>query len=332
MSIRTCVSAAAFFSALLVLAAPSPAADDISGKWQASFGNTVYVMDLTVKGEEATGALVSPRTGSKYPIESGTYRDSTLKISVPTKKATVEAKLSGDRLEGNYTFGDRSGKFVATRGAGAAALVGKWRVTGTASGAGSREVKGTLEFAEKDGKLTGKLITDGGGAGELKSIKVEGNKMKFSADHNVEGTTLSYEAEGTIEGSEMKGTWKAADGSVSGEFKATKEAAPKAGPLAARYVVTAALPDGQSMRVTFEPKVEGEKLGGAIILRSGQKVAISSGSFRDGRLEAEADIPYEGQTARVKLTGTLGDKGVLKGSWSSDQGSGEWTGRQIEDI
>lgn len=326
MSTRWRVSAAALFVAMPFLASPAAAADDISGRWGAQFG-TPYWMDLNLKGEEVTGALVSPRSGNKYPIEKGTFRDSTLKLTVPSKKATVEAKLSGDRLEGKYTWGDESGKFLATR----AGLPGKWRATVLVTD--GREMTGTLEFAEKDGKLSGKIVTDRGSV-DLKSVEAKDGDVVFTVSYTRDGQTREYTVEAAFEGADaLKGKWKSADGSETGEFKATREGKPgKAPELAGRYLVTANLPDGQTMRVTFEAKVEGEKLAGSVILRSGQKVPVLDGSYREGRFELEADIPYEGQTARVKVTGTAGDKGVLRGSWSTDQGSGDWTGRPIEDI
>jgi hypothetical protein len=170
---------------------------------------------------------------------------------------------------------------------------------------------------------------------EMKSVESKEGKVAFTVSFTIEGQNQDFAVQAAFDGSDaLKGTWKTADGNLSGDFKAKREVetGKPAGGLAARYVIAANLPDGQTLRVNFEPKVEAGKLGGAIILRGGQKVQVSAGSFRDGSMEAEAEIPYQGQTVRVRLTGTVGDRGVIKGSWSSDQGSGDWTGRPVEDI
>jgi len=327
------ISTIAAIAIAALAASPALAGEAISGKWQAKFKadggtTTEYFAELEQKGETVTGALVSPRTGSRYPLAEGTFKDGKLALRVPTKRARVEAKLAATGLEGTFTFEDLKGVFSAVR---AASPVGVWKAVIVSPD--GREREGKLEITEREGKLAGKASRDDLSL-DLKDVKFERGKLSYSVVmRSREGAEVTVNVESLLEGDRLKGTWKLADGSQSGEVRATRAGAPAAAPsLASRYVVSASLPDGNTFRASIEPKVKDGKLEGTLALPGGAKIAIAGGTYRDGRIEFSAEVPYEGVTRRVKISGTVGEKGVIAGAWTSDEGSGDLTARPVTDL
>jgi hypothetical protein len=340
--------ASVFLGAFLMIAAlaarPGAAAEGVSGEWAIQLeveGQSVeYSLELTQTGDTVRGELVSPRTKNHYPIEGGSFKDSTLKFKVPQKNnAEVTARLSGDKLEGTLAIGDVSGKFIG-RSKGAAprdagkkpSLPGKWRTT--AKLPDGQELAGALEVAEKGGKMSGTVSSDRGSL-DLKTVTLaDGGKATLGFILPTGNGDLEVTIDATFDGADrLKGRWSLADGNTSGEWTAQREAPPKAPAkiaLADRYRIETKI-DGNAFVVDFRPRVSEEKLSGSITHPDGKKVEIQ-GSYREGRIEAELEVPYQGQTKRVRITLTVGEKGVLTGSWKTDDGSGDLIGRPVEEI
>jgi hypothetical protein len=365
-------------SLLIILATARGAAapPDISGEWdlviELAGQAREYKLDLKQTGEVVRGELVSPRSKNHYPLKEGTFKDSLLKIDIPRNFEgqevilKVQAKLAGERaekLDGTYEVeGLGSGKFTATRKSPPAqppapkappsstapppsrapaekkvSLLGKWRTV--AKLREDRDISSLLEVTEREGKLNAVSSSDRGSL-EMKSVTLGGDgAVAFGFVLPTNSGDQEFVIKASFAGPDrLKGSWSRADGSISGDWSAEREAPPPpaaaaaAGPLKARYQVQATLPEGRTVQFDLRPKVEGEKVGGVLVTDSGKTIEIRSGSFKDGRLAFEVEMAREGDVRKVKISAVLGERGVLKGTWAGDDSSGEWSGRPVEDL
>jgi hypothetical protein len=344
---------------LTVLAAlrSAPAAGpDLTGGWEVVIdlqGQKVdYRLDLSQKGEAVTGELLSPRSGNRYPVREGSLRDSTLRLLIPREIAgrkvvlTVAAKVVGEkweRLEGTYQAeGLGSGKLsgVRKRSPAAAATpgkpspVGKWK--GSASVPGEREIQSLLEIVEREGKLSGTAAGERGSL-DFKSVSLGADGALVLTFNLLRGDgEREYVIRAAFEGPDLlRGRWSAADGSSGGAWSARREppAPPPAGPaLRPRYRLLAQLPGGKTAELDLRPRIEGEKLAGTLTTSRGKRAQILSGSYRGGRIELEADLVDEGEARRVKITGVSGERGFFQGTWATEDSTGTWSGRPVEEL
>ncbi len=324
--------------------APGAAAEGVAGEWTIQLevaGQTMeYSLELSQSGEKVRGDLVSPRSKKRYPIDEGSFKDSTLRFKVPEKGAEVVARLVGEKLEGTVDAGGLSGKFSGLSKGPAreapgkkGALAGKWRTTARLPN--DREMSGSLEVVEREGKLSGTLAGERGSL-DLKSIAVtEAGKVLMALVLPTNSGDREVSLEASFDGPDrLKGRWSLADGSATGEWSARRESPPRPAAKASllpRYRVEAKVPGGDTFTFDLRPRAEGGKLAATITLEGGSKVEVQ-GSCQDGKVEFEWDVPYQGQTRRVKVDGEVGEKGVLQGSWRSDEGSGEWIGRPVVEV
>ena len=330
-------------ASILFLAAGSlpAAAGDVAGTWDGVFEmagqRREYSFELTRDGEAVQGFMVSPRSKNRYPVEEGSIRDSTLRITVKHSQGQVkiEAKLDGDLLEGTCeAAGTGSAKFTARRAAGApkaegkaGALRGTWKVTAKAD---EREMQSDMEIVEKDGKLSGTMRSERGST-DLREPKLQDGKFTARIVLQRSSGEFQIDLEAVFDGPDrLKGTWKTGGDEATGPWEARRAAVPVK--LQARYLVEAIQSDGQVFRVFLEPRIDGERLGGAMFLENGEKVELRSGTARDGRFECEVTFPFKGEEMTVKIAGSLQEKGLLEGTWQADGGSGSWTGKPVAEL
>src|SRR6185369_2809365 len=83
-----CIAFALSFGTLGSVVAEAP---DPVGEWEVvvELGGQPreYVLELKKKGEGFDGALVSPRTKNRYPVENITFKDQVLKMDIPREFA-----------------------------------------------------------------------------------------------------------------------------------------------------------------------------------------------------------------------------------------------------
>jgi len=88
-------------------------------------------------------------------------------------------------------------------------VVGKWKYTVVVDGG---EMTGILKFVEKEGKLTGEVISDDGGMFQMTKVEIkEGNILYFELkpEYDVIKVTIK------IEGKKFKGSGSTYDGDFS---------------------------------------------------------------------------------------------------------------------
>ena len=337
---------------LAVLSPIRGEAQDPAGEWEVvvDLGGQPreYLLELKKKGDGFEGALVSPRTKNRYPAQSVTLKDQVLRMEIPREFAgqqvilKVEAKFAGEKgnkLDGSFNAGGLGeGKFSATRKSPPAkaeakrpALAGRW--SATAKLPDDREMGSRLEIREASGKLSGAASSERGSL-ELKSLNYASDgAISFSITLPAEAGGREYVIQASFEGTDrLKGKWSAADGNGSGDWIARRELPPGAMPLKDRYRLSVNLSPGKTGYVDLRliPDVDG--IGGHLVTEKGRRGHIRKGSFKEGKLELEADVRDGDEVRKLKISGSLTDKGRLKGTWSSEDASGEFVGQPAEDL
>ena len=212
------------------------------------------------------------------------------------------------------------------------ALPGTWSAVAVLPN--GRELASKLVVEAREGKLSGKFSSERGDM-DIDSVKRDGDKVVLGFKLPINGESREFKIEASFDGAErLKGRWLAADDSASGDWSAKKEPAKekgKAAKLAARYLLEAKVSDGNTVRSVLEPRVEGAKVTGSYTPRGGDKADIR-GSFEAGHLEFEMEVPYQGEQRKVKVSGDLDEGGTLKGTFSTEGGTGDWTGKPVADL
>jgi len=349
---------------------PVASAGDLSGVWRfvvvSGQDSREYRLELKQAGDSVRGFMISPRSRNRYPAE-GALQGSSLQLNIVHGEETLKAdlKVEGEKIAGTFESNRRKGRIEGSRGgapaitpaeaetprAAAAAqrdpLVGKWNSVATypTSDGGEGTLKAVLEVSREGGKLAGKMTGESGSL-NLKSIETDGRNLHISLIYPTDDGDREIRIEGAfVAQNELKGRWKTTGGEFSGSWIARRAAVAddrpaREGPprpdrrlaLGDQYLVKAFLPDGDVFVASFVVQADGEKLGGYLILPDGGRVKISSGSLKGEGLEAELNLPYQGQVQRLQIRGELGDGGILEGVWKTDQESGRWIGRPLVEL
>lgn len=338
----------AFLAALAAILTPGAvlhAADDsISGRWKLIYKveNEAKPYDLVLRqeGAKVAGDLISPRTGRKDPLSSGSLEGSALKLEIKRQSGetfSVDAQRKGpSRFEGKLTINGQQVTEVSLTREAPSAIAGKWNAI--SKGDGGQEYPSTLELTEEGGALKGKTV---GGLGTiaLDSVKFNEGKLEFQVTLPIDGNNIPFVVLAELKDqNRLVGRWKTRDADFNGEWTATREAAaPPAPPapvpapapqpaaaskdLAGTWHGVVETPEGRKS-VAIELAVEGAKLSG--------KVHTSKGAIeiKDGKAsERKVDFSFPYRTnegdIQIKVEAQL-EGGVLKGKWSIPSGeSGE---------
>ncbi|MBI5281231.1 MAG: hypothetical protein HY858_06060 [Candidatus Solibacter usitatus] len=212
--------------ALLALTLPA-FAGGVAGKWKMSAnapdGNT-YKFDLVVKDDagKLSASLNSERGSMPLKDVALNGDDFTFKLSLDMGDLPFKLKLDGDALKGSVTTPDgATGAVSATRDDAAAAAqaapvsaTGKWKIVARIGE--DREMRYTLDLKQDGAKLTGEIGNDEGLL-PISEGKIDGAQISFK----VASEDGVYTVTGTVSVNEVKGTYKAPNGS-GGAFTAAK--------------------------------------------------------------------------------------------------------------
>ncbi|MEC9348981.1 MAG: hypothetical protein VX387_04595 [Planctomycetota bacterium] len=230
------MSAVFLFSALAVPAPVSAEELKLAGTWvltvDARGGQRDYYLELKQDGSKVSGAFISPRSGS-FAIKEGTLKEGALKLVVPRNLGDavrifeVLAKLGADgTFKGALTVdGNDGGSIVIKKDSTRPTVVGRWMAS-----AGSKDgepVRSMIEItADKDGKLSGRSLSDSGEF-PLKDVKVDGKKLSYSLVLDFGGEKVTFVVEAELKGRFlMAGKWfDKADASFGGAWTANLAAA-----------------------------------------------------------------------------------------------------------
>lgn len=233
---RFLMSAVFLFSALAVPAPVSAEELKLAGTWvltvDARGGQRDYYLELKQDGSKVSGAFISPRSGS-FAIKEGTLKEGALKLVVPRNLGDavrifeVLAKLGADgTFKGALTVdGNDGGSIVIKKDSTRPTVVGRWMAS-----AGSKDgepVRSMIEItADKDGKLSGRSLSDSGEF-PLKDVKVDGKKLSYSLVLDFGGEKVTFVVEAELKGRFlMAGKWfDKADASFGGAWTANLAAA-----------------------------------------------------------------------------------------------------------
>lgn len=233
---RFLMSAVFLFSALAVPAPVSAEELKLAGTWvltvDARGGQRDYYLELKQDGSKVSGAFISPRSGS-FAIKEGTLKEGALKLVVPRNLGDavrifeILAKLGADgTFKGALTVdGNDGGSIVIKKDSTRPTVVGRWMAS-----AGSKDgepVRSMIEItADKDGKLSGRSLSDSGEF-PLKDVKVDGKKLSYSLVLDFGGEKVTFVVEAELKGRFlMAGKWfDKADASFGGAWTANLAAA-----------------------------------------------------------------------------------------------------------
>jgi len=191
-----------------------------------------YYLELKQDGSKVSGAFISPRSGS-FAIKEGAFKEGALRLVVPrnlgdaVRVFEILAKLGADGIfKGALTVdGNDGGSVVIKKDSTMPTVVGRWMAS-----AGSKDgepVRSMIEIAaDKDGKLSGRSLSDSGEF-PLQSVKFDGKKLSYSLVIDFGGEKVTFVVEAELKGRFlMAGKWfDKADASFGGSWTANLAAA-----------------------------------------------------------------------------------------------------------
>ena len=181
-------------------------AQNVTGKWEASFdtqvGQQSYTFDFVVSDGKLTGTVEGNLTGKSDIaegkvegntisfVENGNYQGMPLRI---VYTGTIE---SAQEIKFSRNVADAGMEEFVAKPAGAPNVTGKWTASFETQ-VGTQSY--TFDFVVADGKLTGTVEGNLTGKSEIAEGKVEGNTISFVENGNYEGMPLRITYTGTIE-------------------------------------------------------------------------------------------------------------------------------------
>jgi hypothetical protein len=200
-----------------------------------------YYLELKQDGTKVSGAFISPRSGS-YAIKEGSIAKGGLKLVIPrdfgdvVRVFEIEARLGKDgSFTGTLTVdGNEGGGVVIKKDNTLPTVVGRWAAT--ARSKDGEPVRSMVEInADKDGKLSGRSLSDSGEF-PLQAIKFDGKKLSYSLVIAFDGEKVTFVVEAELKGRFlMSGKWSdKADSKFGGSWTANLASAGERGDRAQR--------------------------------------------------------------------------------------------------
>jgi zinc protease len=199
---------------------------------------------------------------------------------------------------------------------------GKWNMKMNAMG---QNLDVVLDLKQEGEKVTGEFASMLGKA-PIEEGKLVGNKLTGIAKVSFQGQALTLKIAGTIDGDNLKGTVDSGfpgapafaisgkRGVVDSPKPASTPAATTANPndLSGNWTVLTNA-QGADISITMKVKQDGEKLSGDLSSAVGNG-KVTSGTFKDGKIEAMLMIDFQGSPLEVKLSGTVENGNKMKGN------------------
>jgi hypothetical protein len=196
-------------------------------------------------------------------------------------------------------------------------ITGAWQVAMDIQG---NKMMATLSFAKKaDGSLTGKW----GAIGELKDVKLDGDKLSFSRTTSMMGNEMTQNFKGTLKDGKITGTM----GSDQFELTITAVRKPAPSPAVGQYDIKYKAGDKDATaRLIVSQKDDGSLA--VQWTKDAAQCTISNIKFQDGKLtftrKTDSEVAFEGTVKGDDLTGKLKDAAVtgkrfgaaLVGTWT----------------
>ncbi len=201
---------------------------------------------------------------------------------------------------------------------------GKWDLKMNAMG---QNLDVVLDLKQEGDKVSGEMNSMLG-KGTVEGGKLSGNKFTGSAKVSFQGQPLTLKISGTIDGDNMKGSidsgfpgapaFSFAGKRSGGEMPktmptpTTQPTASTSNDLTGNWTIET---NAQGSPVTIEIKLkqDGEKLSGDLASAVGNG-KVTSGTFKDGKIEAVLTIDFQGNPVEVKLSGTVENGNKMKGN------------------
>jgi zinc protease len=198
---------------------------------------------------------------------------------------------------------------------------GKWNLKMSAMG---QNLDVNLDLKQEGEKVSGEMSSPIG-KGAIEEGKLNGNKFTGNAKVSFQGQPVTLKIAGTIDGDNMKGTVDSGfPGAPAFAFSGKRAAGEM--PKPATTPVPASNSNDLSGNWTIETNAEGSPISIDMILKQdGEKLSgdlssaigsgkVTSGNFKDGKIEATMMIDFQGNPVEVKLVGTVEGGKTMKGT------------------
>ncbi|MEZ6063426.1 MAG: hypothetical protein R3C19_24020 [Planctomycetaceae bacterium] len=162
----------------------------------------------------------------------------------------------------------------------------------------------TLNYDRKANQLTGRYK---GNIGPIKieNGRIDGDKLEFRFDVDLEGTKIGLKFDGVIKGEEVNGTVSIDASGQTAEFPWTAARSLEPEDVAGTWSLKLETPDGNTLTPTVKFTVTGDSIKGDYTGLNGQfQAAAKDVTVKDGKLMFTVSGERDGNTLTAKYTVT----------------------------
>jgi len=200
----------------------------------------------------------------------------------------------------------------------------KWGVT---FGNQTREM--TLKLKLEGDKLTGAMVRDGQQT-PIQDAKYKDGDLSFKIVFEANGRKVVIKKTGKVSGDTIKGkTEFERDGQTQSRDWEAKRVADPSGTW--KWSTTF---NGQTRETTLKLNLEGDKLTGTMVGRSGRETAIQDGKYKDGGVSFTVVRERNGQKMTSKFSGKVSDdtiKGKVEFERQGQAQSRDWEAKRVKE-
>jgi hypothetical protein len=176
---------------------------------------------------------------------------------------------------------------------------------------------------QKNGKVAGRFNGYGNKRVAIKNGRLEGNKLTFQIDLEIDGARIHADATATIQGDEMKIVAKYSGDEGPGTSTATAKRSVRPGDVVGQWKLTFETPDGYLLQPTLAITREKQKLKATYTSKDGQTDPVKSVELKENQLTVQMQTVHLGAPVDVKLVGRAYGrkmKGILHYDYEGEVG------------
>jgi len=298
------------------------AAEDITGQWElkVEFGgrNSFATLSISKQADDALAGKWGSGDLSNVKFQDGKLtfvriiqfgdQEFIMDYTGTLKDGKITGTMSSD--QGEFSVNGARFKLMP-------AALGTWDIS---FNIGDRDITGQLAVSEKPGgTLDGKWISERGNT-VVSNVKFKDGKLTFNRKSTFGDNTWESDFEGTIAGNDLTGVFKNQRGEMPA--KGTRVGAA----LIGKWELTTVSQFGTNKSMM---RVNGDMTGSYESF--GMDLPIKDLKFEGDQVTFALEMGLGDQTVMLDFKGKLDGKN-LKGQIAWDSGTGDVTGRKIEDA
>jgi hypothetical protein len=192
----------------------------------------------------------------------------------------------------------------------------------------------TLKLKLDGEKLSGTYVGRDGKEAPIEEPKFKDGEVSFQVTRERDGQKFSIRYRGKVEGDSIKGQVQLGEGGDARKFDWVATRAVEKPGIAGTWKWSFTTQQGQTFESTVKLKLEGDRLTGAYVGRSGQETAIEDGNFKDGEVSFRVTRERDGQKFTSQYRGKLaGDtiKGQSESNFGGQARTRDWEAKRVEE-